>query len=339
MIALHTRNQPRKPWLLIALLSTSILHIAISTPFTYTPPPTFQQKNVAASTDAHHGTTCAALPAMFAKVATEQAADYMNRSLVQLEIPNPGAERILIASIMSIERYNLSVRTLHVEHALPQGCSPTYIKARYIPDTVQVQFTGVHFKIAVQYDVHQLGIHAGSGLATMTVTGSLWLDGISLGLPQINQGQATTIGCGGSLDIEELKFHGDYHHTEGIFTSDAIIHKPDIVGYVCDGHETQNHNLVATGWQWIGPGDQPPGLRDRVARYIQVACAHPTLIERACGTCILPYAWPAAAMHAMAETWTSDPIGTILYTFTAIYTVLYCNAKTHRLFTNIFYKP
>lgn len=357
MITSHSER--RQPWMLILLINAYALHLLYKFKFA----PQLEAQTYHAATDNHAARSqrrqqphCTPLPTLFNKVATEEAATYTNTSRIQLAIPHTGLERNVIANILTILRYNLSVPTLTFEHAWPQGCisqhneqlsrlerltlfiththsSPpqidhkTHFQARYLPDTLQMEFTGVRFTVTVQYDVQQLGIHTGSGIATLTGTGSVWLDDISLRLEDIAQDQGRSMGCGGDISIEQLEFHGDYHHTEGLFTGEGI-QRPDIIGYVCDGYETRNNNPFATGWEWVGPGEQEPGLRNRVARYIQSKCTHPTLIERACGMCIMPYTWPAAALDATKEAFSNDPIDTSLFTLTAIYIILYCIKPT-----------
>lgn len=45
------------------------------------------------------------------------------------------------------------------------------------------------------------------------------------------------------------------------------IQRPDTVGFACDGFESAVANPFASGWQWVGPGVRPPGLRDKARRH------------------------------------------------------------------------
>lgn len=72
--------------------------------------------------------------------------------------------------------------------------STAYMKASYLPDTIRVEFTGMRFTVSFEYDVHQLGIHTGSGKATLHVTGTIWIDGISLRLEDIERDTGMHMG-------------------------------------------------------------------------------------------------------------------------------------------------
>lgn len=294
---------------------------------------------------------CVGLPIFFTQVVMEHVGVCMNTSVAQRAIPNPGAERNVIGSVMSIVRHNMSVQTFSVERVWLQGCDtdmpghsswfellaayipdmsssryvqPSSIKARYLPDTIRVDLTGLRFAVTVLYDVDQFGVHAGSGTATVTGAGSLWLDGISLRLADVwNEHNVSSIGCGGNIEIEKVEFNGDYSHTEGLYMSEGIL-RPDIVGYVCDGFERQMYSPFVTGWEWLGPGERSPSLRETVAGFIQSVCAEPTLVERAVGRCCLPYTWPVAALHIMMAAVNVDPVGFTVFVLIAVYVLLYC---------------
>ena len=338
----------RRLWLFVLLLATWVLHV------NYVNAPPIDLPLAASTvhaTDAPatwplFSDNCVDLPRVFIAVAVDLAGEYVNASLVQLADPNPGAELNVIGLVMSIVRYNMSVLAFTIEHAWLRGCDgdmrdhlswldilATYIpdlsslrpgrvssmKARFLPDKIRVDFTGVRFTVSMRYDVHHFGVHAGSGRATISGVGALWLDEISLRLA--GEEHAVSIACGGDIVVEGIVFDGDYHNTEVLFAGSGI-QRPDLVGYVCDGFETQNSNPFATGWQWIGPGEPAPGLRERVVGFIHTACSDPTLIERACGRCVLPYVWPGVALRLTTAAWFDDPFGFVLCTLMMVYVIL-----------------
>lgn len=298
-----------------------------------------------------HMDKCMEVPLIVNQIAMNHVAVFANKSLQKLVIPNPGAERNIIGSVMSIVRDNMSVRNFAIERMRLQGCGgdttdnlswidvlagyvpdvsswrhgeSASIKARYLPDTIRVDLTGVRFTVAVRYNVYQLGVQTGSGTATLVCAGSLWLDGISLRLDDMHKEQGeSSMGCGGVIAIERVMFSGAYHNTEGLYMEGGIL-RPDIVGYVCDGFETENQNPFATGWEWLGPGERAPGLRVIVARFIRTTCADSTPMERAVGRCALPYTWPVAALEVATVTWSDDPAGFSFCTFVTVYIIVYC---------------
>ena len=349
----RTAHNDRRPWLFILLLATCILH---DMEYMHAPPIQPWATRVSVMTrDTRH--SCIALPVVFAAVAMERAVAYGNMSLVRLAVPNPGVERNVIGSIISIVRYNMSVLVLTIEHAWVQGCErenvdrPSWLevlaayvpdvsslrsghvssmKARYLPDTFRVDFTGVRFTVSMRYEVHHFGVHAGSGTATITGVGAVWLDDISLRLVDVRgEHDSVSIVCGGDIAIDGLVFDGDYHHLEGLYMEGGI-ERPDLLGYICDGFETRSHDPLATGWQWLGPGEPAPGLRDRVAGYIRTTCAAPTLLERTCGRCVLPYAWPAAVIRVTTIALVDDPIGFVICSLIAVYVIVYCTLSLSR---------
>lgn len=293
-------------------------------------------------------TNCIELPRVFESIAAEIAGDYANTSLLQLSAPNPGVELNVIGLFMSIFRYNMSVTALTVERTWLRGCEghtrdrPSWLevlaayvpdlsslqsrqassmKARYLPDAIRVDFTGVRFTVSMRYDVYQFGVHSGSGTATITGAGTLWLDDISLHLADVGE-DAVSMECGGDIVTEVVVFDGDYKFTEVLYMGGGI-QRPDLIGYACDGFETRNYNPLASGWQWIGPGEHARGLRDRVAGFIHTACTNLTFIDHACGRCVLPRTWPAAALRLTTAAWSDDSIGLVLCALTVSYILLY----------------
>jgi len=347
----------RRPWLCVLLLATWVLHVN----YMYAMQIRVQLDAPRAHGATHSsqlapenwpmlGDTCDELPSVFVAVAMVSVGEYTNASLMQLAAPNTGVERNVIGFVMSIVRYNMSLLALTIDRAWLWGCEgdsrdpPSWLdvlavyvpdmsswryghvssmKVRYLPDTIRVDLTGVRFTVSMRYDVHQFGVHAGSGFATITGVGSLWLDEISLRLVDVGEDNAVSIVCGGDIAIDALVFDGDYHATEGLFMGGGI-QRPDLIGYICDGFETRNHNPLATGWQWLGPGEPTIGLRARVAGYIKTVCSAPTRLERACGRCVLPYAWPVAALRVTTVALNDDPIGFVIYSLVAVGVILCC---------------
>lgn len=182
------------------------------------------------------------------------------------------------------------------------GVAPASVKDHYLPDAIRMEVTGVRFTGTLKYHVTQLGIPAGSGDLRYEAGGTIVYDDISIRMSDIEADRGAAgrpVRCGGTVQMMSLNYTGPYHGSEWMYMGNSPL-RPDMMGFICDGHETENHNPLSTGWHWVGPGPPPTGLLAKSRESLQEKCALATPVERLLGFCVFPWAWPQA-MVRLAE--------------------------------------
>lgn len=82
-------------------------------------------------------------------------------------------------------------------------------------------------------------------------------------------GHGAPIACGGNLTLTKLKLTGPYSYLAPYYQSGPG--RPDIENYGCYGHEVYTNDL-SSGWEYVGPGLEQPGIVGMFHDYMTEAC-------------------------------------------------------------------